>query len=90
MNRVALFLAGLFLVCSMSGCCLLGYGYGSGYYPGGYGGGGCGSCGGCATGGYPGAQLPGGPTAFAPGTTTAFAPSYSYPTVAVDALPTYQ
>ena len=52
MKRIATFCAGLLLMGSMTGCCLLGYGggYGSGgncgygaAYP--SGGGGCGSCG---------------------------------------------
>lgn len=89
MNRVALFFASLLLICSMSGCCLLGGygGYGAGYPGfGGYGGGPCGSCGGCNT-GYNGAYAPGGPTAFAPAGATAFAPGY--PQVAMEPLPTY-
>ncbi|MCA9084026.1 MAG: hypothetical protein KDA81_08225 [Planctomycetaceae bacterium] len=87
MNRLVMFCAGLLLMSSMTGCCLLhGYGYGAGYPSyGGYGGGGCGSCGGCgaAAPGYPSAMAPGGQMAFAPG---------MYPTVAVpqEALPTYQ
>jgi hypothetical protein len=101
MNRFAMFFAGLLLMCSMSGCCLM-HGYGGGYgagYPGFGGGGGCGSCGGCNTGcgmapgGYQGAYAPGGPTAFAPmGTQTAFAPGFGaqYPqTALIDPLPTY-
>ena len=86
MNRFAMFLAGLVLMCTMSGCCLMhGYGYGAGY-PGGYGGA-CGSCGSCGTapGGFPSAMAPGtGPTAFAPG----FASGYPQ-TALIDPLPTY-
>ena len=71
--------AGLLLITSMSGCCLLGYGYGAGYP--GFGGPG-GNCG-CNT-GY-GAYAPGGPTAFAPAPTTAYAPTYP---VAMETIPT--
>ncbi|MCH2202811.1 MAG: hypothetical protein MK102_12635 [Fuerstiella sp.] len=74
MNRFLVFCIGLLLMCSMTGCCLLGHGccgggYGAGYPYG------AGSC----PGGACGAAGPGYPTAFAPGTTTAF----------VDPVPTY-
>ncbi len=89
MKRIATFCAGLLLMGSMTGCCLLGYGggYGAGY-PGGYGGGGAcgGGCGRC--GAYPQAYGPTGATAFAPGGQMAYAPGY--PAVGMDALPTYQ
>lgn len=85
MNRFVMFCAGLLLMCSMSGCCLL-HGYGGGYgagYPS-YGGG-CGSCGGgcgAAPGGFQGAYAPGAPhTAFG-------VPGAGYPAMAMDPLPT--
>jgi len=89
MKRIATFCAGLLLMGSMTGCCLLGYGggYGSGgncgygaAYP--SGGGGCGSCG-----AYPQAYAPNGATAFAPAGQMAFAPGP--PTVAMQPLSTY-
>lgn len=91
MNRLAMFFAGVVLMCTMSGCCLmhgLGGGYGAGYP--GFGGAcgscntGCGSCG-TAPGGFPSAFAPGGPqTAFAPGAV----PGYPQ-TALIDPLPTY-
>lgn len=57
MSRLARLFAGLLMVSSLSGCCLLGHGCGGGgaYAP--YGGGGaCGSCGAAAAGGYPSAM----------------------------------
>lgn len=90
MNRVVMFCAGLLLMSSMTGCCLMGGcgGCGTGYPAYGGGGGGCGSCGT----GYPGAYAPGGPTAFAPGGQTAFNPGYPSMAYApqLDPLPTYQ
>ena len=59
MSRLARLFAGLLMVSSLSGCCLLGHGYGGGgYAPYGGGGGGCGSCGPCgaSAGGYPSAM----------------------------------
>lgn len=93
MNRFVMFCAGLLLMCSMTGCCLMhGYGgYGAGYGGGYPGAGGCGSCGGgcgVSPGGYPSAFAPGGmQQAFAPGMVpqTAFG---GYPTMAMDPLPT--
>lgn len=88
MKRIATFCAGLLLMGSMTGCCLLGYGGGYGGGNCGYGaaypsgGGGCGSCG-----AYPQAYAPNGATAFAPAGQMAFAPGP--PTVAMQPLSTY-
>lgn len=88
MSRLASVFACLFLVSSLSGCCLLGHGCGGGggYAP--YGGqNGCGACG-ASAGGYPSAM-------YAPGMQqTAFIQPQinGYPTVAaapVDVLGTY-
>jgi hypothetical protein len=81
MSRIASVFAGLLMVSSLSGCCLLGHGnpYGGGYYGGGAGGG-CGSCGnacGAMAPGYPSANLynPAVPqTAFIQPTTANYAP----------------
>lgn len=82
MKRFTMFLSGLLLMTSMTGCCLLGHGCGGGGcspcgtsypYSSGYGGGGCpgGNCGAAAP-GYPTAFNGGVPqAAFAPGTQTA-------------------
>ena len=91
MKRFFQVLAGLMLMCSMSGCCLLGHGagYGAGYP---FGGGGCGSCGGgcgVAPGGFPQAVAPRGfQQAYTPGfaPTTAFAQP-TYP-IAIQSIPT--
>jgi hypothetical protein len=80
MSRIARVFAGLLMVSSLSGCCLLGHGspYGGGGYYGG--GGGCAPCGnacGAAAPGYPSAGLynPAIPqTAFIQPTTTNYAP----------------
>lgn len=89
MSRLARLFAGLLMVTSLSGCCLLGHG--GGYAPYGGAGGGCGSCGPCgaSAGGYPSAM-------YAPGIQqTAFAqPQFGgYPVVAAappqDVLGTY-
>ena len=97
MSRFAMFCSGLFLACSMSGCCLM---HGMGGYPGGYyGGGGCGggcntgACGAYAPGGYPSAGLYGAgapATAFAAPPTTAYYP-YAQTAFApqLDPLPTH-
>lgn len=99
MNRLFMFCAGLFLMGSMSGCCLL-HGGGACGAPrpfggaGAFSGGGCGPCqGGCgvAPGGFPSAAAPfGGQTAFAPqyGAQTAFANPYGAPAIAMDPMPT--
>lgn len=81
MSRIASVFAGLLMVSSLGGCCLLGHGnpYGGGYYGGGAGGG-CGSCGnacGAMAPGYPSANLynPAVPqTAFIQPTTANYAP----------------
>ena len=64
MSRLLNLCAGLFLVSSLSGCCLLGHGGGYSPYGGGYYGGGGGGCSPCQTGacgvsapGYPSAGL---------------------------------
>lgn len=89
MSRLARLFAGLLMVTSLSGCCLLGHG--GGYAPYGGAGGGCGSCGPCgaSAGGYPSAM-------YAPGIQqTAFAQPQlgGYPVVAAappqDVLGTY-
>ncbi len=89
MSRLARLFAGLLMVSSLSGCCLLGHG--GGYAPYGGAGGGCGSCGPCGAsgGGYPSAM-------YAPGIQqTAFAQPQlgGYPVVAAappqDVLGTY-
>ena len=89
MSRLARLFAGLLMVSSLSGCCLLGHG--GGYAPYGGAGGGCGSCGPCgaSAGGYPSAM-------YAPGIQqTAFAQPQvgGYPVVAAappqDVLGTY-
>lgn len=92
MNRFYMFCAGLLLMGSLSGCCLLhGGGYGAGY--GGYGGG-CGPCqsGGCGVGagGFPSAMAPGGfQSAAAPfGPQTAFMNPYGGQAIAMDPMPT--
>ena len=92
MNRFVKFTAGLLLMCSMTGCCLMhGMCYGAGYgggYPGG-GGGGCGGCG-VSPGGYPSAFAAGGPQqAFAPNMMMPQTAYAGYPTMmAMDPLPT--
>lgn len=88
MNRFALFCSGLLLMCSLSGCCLLG-GCGGGCGPcgGGYGAAYPYSGGGCP-GGACGAAAPGYPTAFNSGyTTAAYAPGTN--TALVDPVPTF-
>lgn len=97
MSRLAMFCSGLFLACSMSGCCLM-HGYG-GYPGGGYYGGGGGACGGCNNGcapqGYPSAGLYGSgmpQMAYgAPMTTAGYAPPYQpqMAAVAFDPLSTH-
>ncbi len=74
MSRFVRLFAGLFLVSSLSGCCLLGHGCGGGgYAP--YSNQGCGSCGANA-GGYPSAM-------YAPGyQQAAFAQPMGYSTMA--------
>jgi len=90
MSRLARLFAGLLMVSSLSGCCLLGHGCGGGggYAPYSNGGGGaCGPCG-ASAGGYPSAM-------YAPGIQqTAFAQPQvgGYPVMAaapVDVLGTY-
>ncbi|MCA9035570.1 MAG: hypothetical protein KDA91_10590 [Planctomycetaceae bacterium] len=96
MSRIAMFCCGLFLACSMSGCCLLhgmGGGY-PGYYGGGYGGGcgGCstGACGAYAPGGYPSAGIYGaGPATAYAQPTTAYHPYAQTAMLPVDPLATY-
>jgi hypothetical protein len=94
MNRFVKFTAGLLLMCSMTGCCLMhGMGYGAGYGGGYPGGGGCGSCGGgcgVSPGGYPSAFAAGGPQqAFAPNMMMPQTAYAGYPTMmAMDPLPT--
>ncbi len=89
MNRFYTFCAGLLLIGSMSGCCLLhGGGYGAGYP--GFGGGACGGCGPCQSGGC-GVGAGGYPSAMAPmgmGPQTAFGPAYGAPAIAMDPMPT--
>ena len=97
MSRFASICAGLLMVSSLSGCCLLGHGCGGGggYAPmGGYGGG-CspcqsGACGAMAP-GYPSAYNPGVPQSayIAPGVAN-YAPQASgQQMVMMDTLPTY-
>jgi hypothetical protein len=78
MNRFVKFTAGLLLMCSMTGCCLMhGMGYGAGY-------------GGGSPGGYPSAFAAGGPQqAFAPNMMMPQTAYAGYPTMmAMDPLPT--
>lgn len=95
MSRFASVCAGLLMVSSLSGCCLLGHG--GGYAPmGGYGGGGCspcqtGACGAMAP-GYPSAGLysPGVPqTAFIAPQVAGYAPQIGNQMVMRDTLSTY-
>lgn len=99
MSRFASFCAGLLMVSSLSGCCLLGHGCGGGYAPmgGGYGGGGCspcqtGACGAMAPGGYPSAGMyqPGVPqSAFIAPQVAGYAPQGGSQMVMMDTLSTY-
>jgi len=100
MSRFASFCAGLLMVSSLSGCCLLGHGCGGGggYAPYGGGGGGCspcqsGACGAMAPGSYPSAGLysPGVPqAAFVAPAVSGYAPqSNSQQMVMMDTLSTY-
>lgn len=94
MSRLALFCCGLFLLCTVSGCCLThgcGSPYGAGYYGGG---GGCNNgCGAYAPSGYPSAGLYGNgapTTAFVAPTTAGYAPYYPQMAIApMDPLPTH-
>lgn len=89
MSRFAMFCAGFFVMCSMSGCCLM-HGMGGGccgaptssYYGGGSNGCGCNPAGAYAPGGYPASAMYGAApqTAFAVPTQTAFAPLDPLPT----------
>jgi hypothetical protein len=97
MSRFASICAGLLMVSSLSGCCLLGHGCGGGGYApmgGGYGGGGCspcqtGACGAMAT-GYPSAYSPGVPqSAYLAPQVAGYAPQASQQMVMMDTLPTY-
>lgn len=98
MSRFASICAGLLMVSSLSGCCLLGHGCGGGggYAPmgGGYGGGGCspcqtGACGAMAP-GYPSAYSPGVPqSAYLAPQVAGYAPQASQQMVMMDTLPTY-
>lgn len=92
MNRIALFCTGLLLMCSLSGCCLLG-GCGSSCGP-------CGPCGGGYGAAYPysgggcpggacGAAAPGYPTALNSGYTTAYAPGATTTAMGVDPVTTF-
>lgn len=97
MSRLAMFCAGMFLACSLSGCCLMhGCGYPGGSYYGS--GGGCApcnnGCGAYAAPGYPSAGLygAGAPAAayIAPPTTAGYAPYYPQAAmVPMDTLPTH-
>lgn len=98
MSRFASFCAGLLMVSSLSGCCLLGHGClgggGGGYAP--YGGGGCspcqsGACGAMAP-GYPSAGMynPGVPqSAFIAPQVAGYAPQGAPQMVMMDTLSTY-
>ncbi len=98
MSRFASVCAGLLMVSSLSGCCLLGHGGcgggGGGYAP--YGGGGCspcqsGACGAMAP-GYPSANMynPGVPqSAFLAPQVSGYAPQSGSQMVMLDTLSTY-
>ena len=95
MSRFASMCAGLLMVSSLSGCCLLGHG--GGYAPyggGGYGGGGCSPCQTGIAPGYPSAGLynPAIPQAAAlPAQISGYSPQQGYPQqmVMTDTLSTY-
>ena len=98
MSRCASICAGLLMVSSLSGCCLLGHGCGGGGCGGGgyapMGGGGCspcqsGACGAMAP-GYPSAYSPGVPqSAYLAPQVAGYAPQASPQMVMMDTLPTY-
>jgi hypothetical protein len=88
MSRLASVFAGLLLISSLSGCCLLGHGMYSPYGGGGYYGGG-GGCSPCQTGAC-GAMAPGYPSAYNPAVpSTAFAAPTTTNYAMFDRLPTY-
>ena len=100
MSRFASMCAGLLMVSSLSGCCLLGHGGGYAPYGGaGYGGGGCSPCQTGIAPGYPSASLynPAIPQAAAlPAQISAYSPQQGYPQqgypqqmVMTDTLSTY-